>query len=296
MESKRRIIGAALFLLLSFGQAGRGQVDLKLKFDGPKATQMVRTEVTQVLSHKNQTFRRNIVQDLEIEKNFKSAPNGSETRNTITSIKVVLTLPDGRQLELPEDGSEPDDPLLANYRALVGAAWIVKRDNNLEVKEVELVEDFKTKVESLLPIIRSRFSPDTLKKMEESEQARLPSKAVKSGPPPWSSDYYLPLVGKTGLLLGCEYTYVEIYKEGGRDLHRVRFSVQSVKYEPAEDPTLQSSGNFTVEQPSTGEYSFDAELGRIVKMEDDTKIKGNLSIEGVATELELHIKRTLKPK
>lgn len=282
---RRTFLAAALL----FSIALPVQAEVKLEHrpqrkEGDKATELVNTMITQVLTLGGQDIETNFEQLIQVSEVVgKQSDDGSlPVKQKFDTFRMQMGLPGGINVNF--DSAKPDDaespiPQLQEVidlmKQIAKATWTVTYNKDHRIDKIEydgnpfadLPEKFKSEVD-----------PERAKEAANQVFDRLPGKVVKAGES-WKRTEKMNIGSGQTLEFEHEFTYEGPTQVGGKTLHKINQKALTVKYNMQggnAQPVQISDSKLKVES-STGHMLYDPALGTLTHSEAKIRIAGTLT-------------------
>jgi hypothetical protein len=297
---------ASLALGCALSPVASGQV--KLEYKVPEGT--TRQSKTTAKTHQVMTINgMDIETDGEEEGVARSAIGARKADGTIPieitldSVKTKIAIAGNEfSIDSADKDAKIDNPQLAFlvdvFKALRGSSYTVVLDSKNNVKFVEGTEKNLQKVADLPPMaaaaLKGRFDVERIKSEYDQSHANLPDGLVREGEP-WERTESSSIGGGQTLTFKRRYEYKGTVQKDGKTLDKIAVKALDVTYKQdanADLPAKVTKSDLKVDS-SEGTILFDREAGMIVERADKTRIKGDMTMDITAANMEFPVKLDL---
>ncbi len=238
------------------------------------------------------------------------AANGEiQVTSNVAAIQALISLPGG--VEYQFDSTNPDQAapieqleiIREGLRAVLGAAFVSTHDAKNEVLSITGSADMLSKLDAKTAQFFSRqYDEDYLKEKANTDLARVPGNPLSVGDT-WELTDEMRIEGGQTLTFHNVFKYLGQVDVDGRKLDKIEINCKKVDYDmDADSPSPLKLKSSALKSKSTDSYLlFDRELGRPVRIRQETKITGDLTFTvnntDVPAKLDLNMTTdsTLKP-
>ncbi|HEU5115819.1 MAG TPA: DUF6263 family protein [Isosphaeraceae bacterium] len=295
--------------------ADEAPVKLVLKYpEGSKFTRQQTVRLHQVLTLAGMDIETDAEEIVTSTRSIGTRkPDGSVPMEVeVTALKANMSLPGGISIQFDSAGPPEDiDPQLKfivdMLRAFSGSHYTVVIGPRGDIQSIEGAQAIIDRASDLDPkagdALRSRLSPEALKRAWHQDADRIPEILVRPGEP-WTRSEHMEIGSGQSFTFERTYEYLGTIEKNGTTLDKIGVKATGVTYASAADPNspVKVDKSDLKVKSSEGALLFDREAGRVVESTETTRITGSLTLIVTANDmaldadLDLTLENTSMPK
>ncbi len=177
-------------------------------------------------------------------------------------------------------------------RAFSGSHYTVLVGPRGDIQSIEGAQAIIDKASALDPkagdALRSRLSPEALKRSWQQDADRIPEILVRPGEP-WTRSEHMEIGSGQSFTIDRKYEYAGTIDKGGKTLDKILVKATGVTYAQAPDPNspVKVDKSDLKVKSSEGVLLFDRDAGRVVESTETTRITGSLTLIVAANDMVL---------